>query len=172
MTDLTYQDVLNILRLIDTAGFADLDVEFEGTRIKVTRHAGRRALGSDRANGKPSAPNPHENRPVSVKAAEPATPQPAPAASDGELGPGQSAVKPPMEGTFYASPAPGQPPFAKVGQRVRTGDQLGTVEVMKLFTPVTAPCDGTIVKILVSNEQVVAKDQLLMVLAPDGGMAS
>lgn len=159
MNELRYQDVLDILRLLDTAGFAELEIEYEGTRVRATKRIGEPA-------NEPAVPR----REDESKAARPAPA--APVASVAELGPGQEAVKPPMQGVFYASPAPGQPPFATVGQRVREGDQLGIVEVMKLFTPITSPCDGTILEILVSNEQVVDRDQVLMIVGTERGTAS
>ncbi|RMH46717.1 MAG: acetyl-CoA carboxylase biotin carboxyl carrier protein subunit, partial [Alphaproteobacteria bacterium] len=73
-------------------------------------------------------------------------------------------VTAPMAGTFYAAPAPGAAPFVTVGDRVRKGAQLGIVEVMKLFTPITAPCDGVVLSILVENQQVVARGETLMLL--------
>lgn len=169
MNDLTYQDVLSILRLIDTTGFSELEVEYEGTRVRVTRRidAPLAVLGhADNGRAHAPAPGQHESSTPRHKG-EPSPAGPAalaPVPSVDELRPDQMAVKPPMQGTFYASASPGQPPFATVGQRVRAGDQLGIVEVMKLFTPVAAPCDGTILKILVSNEQLVAEDQVLMIL--------
>lgn len=187
MNELRYQDVLDILRLLDTAGFADLEIEYEGTRVRATKRIGEPVAvvgshgtgagsGAGTGTGQAHALSPREHEPSvprredESKAARPAPV--APVASVAELGPGQEAVKPPMQGVFYASPAPGQPPFATIGQRVREGDQLGIVEVMKLFTPVTSPCDGTILEILVSNEQVVDRDQVLMIVGTERGTAS
>jgi acetyl-CoA carboxylase biotin carboxyl carrier protein len=76
-------------------------------------------------------------------------------------------VKPPMAGTFYAAPSPGAPPFVEQGRKVKKDQQLGIVEVMKLFTPVPAPCDGTVRAILVGNEQFVDDGQTLMIIEPE-----
>lgn len=167
MADLTYQDVLGILRLIDAAPFSDIEVEFEGTRIKVSRRAGWTTPPPATSRRGPTSP---EGEPAA------ALPIPAPALASRAFGgaspiadiPGGVEVKPPMEGTFYAAPSPGAPPFVEVGSRVRKGDQIGIVEVMKLFTPVSSPCDGTVRAILVANEQVVAKDQTIIVVEADG----
>jgi acetyl-CoA carboxylase biotin carboxyl carrier protein len=173
MSDLTYQDVLNILRLIDTGAFSTLEIDFEGTRLKVSRRAGATvpivAKGAPARIEAPSpAPKAEALAPVSAPEVAPAKPEPA---KDPAALPGGFAVKPPMEGTFYAAPGPGTPPFVEVGHQVRKGDQLGIVEVMKLFTPVSSPCDGTVRAILVRNEQVVTKDQTLMVLEADSQAA-
>lgn len=168
MADLTYQDVLNILRLIDAGPFSHLEIELDGTRLKVARRAG--AAPEQRgapALREPPAPPAAEKPAAEKSAAGERSPEVPPPPAEAADVPDGIAVKPPMEGTFYAAPSPGAEPFASAGKRVRKGEQLGSVEVMKLFTPVAAPCDGTVRAILVRNEQVVAKDQTLMVIAPD-----
>ncbi len=69
-----------------------------------------------------------------------------------------------MAGTYYAAPSPNAAPFVVVDRTVRKGDPLGIVEVMKLFTQVLAPCDGTVRAILVGNEEFVQSDQTLMII--------
>ncbi len=46
---------------------------------------------------------------------------------------GAWAVQAPTDGVFYARPSPGAKPFVEVGGRVRRGDAVGLVEVMKTF---------------------------------------
>ena len=53
----------------------------------------------------------------------------------------------------------------EVGQAVSAGDQLGIVEVMKLFTPLTSEMDGTVVAVFVENQQTVNKDDVLMLIS-------
>lgn len=45
-------------------------------------------------------------------------------------------VSSPIVGTFYSSPAPGQPPFVQVGDKVKQGDIIYIVESMKLMNEV------------------------------------
>lgn len=49
-----------------------------------------------------------------------------------------------MSGTFYHSPAPGEPPFVKVGDKVTKGQTIGIIEAMKLMNEIEAsrhyPC--------------------------------
>jgi acetyl-CoA carboxylase biotin carboxyl carrier protein len=42
----------------------------------------------------------------------------------------------PMDGLFYLSSAPENPPFVKVGDSITPGQTLGLIEVMKSFYPV------------------------------------
>ena len=43
-----------------------------------------------------------------------------------------------MSGTFYHSPAPGEPPFVKVGDKVTKGQTIGIIEAMKLMNEIEA----------------------------------
>lgn len=70
----------------------------------------------------------------------------------------------PMVGTFYAAPSPGAAPFVQVGQTVKKGDTLGIIEAMKMFNPIEAEFDGTVVAILVESGQPVEYDQPLFVI--------
>lgn len=41
-----------------------------------------------------------------------------------------------MSGTFYHAPAPGEPPFVKVGDKVTKGQTIGIIEAMKLMNEI------------------------------------
>ena len=47
-------------------------------------------------------------------------------------------VKSPLPGTFYRSPAPGEPPFVSEGQTVSSETVIGSIELMKQFNEVYA----------------------------------
>lgn len=170
MSEMTYQDVLNILRLIDSGQFEKLEVDYQGTRIKVSRRnaAAAQPVAMPRATA-PAAST--QAAPESPKAATPMAKAPAAPsqAKKAEILAGiknGAEVKAPMTGTFYAAPSPGAAPFVETGQAVKQGDQVGIVEVMKLFTAVTAPVAGTVRAILVENQEVVESDQTLIVIEP------
>ena len=170
-SDLTYQDVLNILRLIDSGPFSDFQIEFEGTKLRVTRRSDTTPVRTKQANESTSS----TARPAEqAKKRVAATPGLSPQVSDkpasvpdspthAEL-PNRVDVKPPMAGTYYAALSPGAAPFAEVGGSVKKGDRLGIVEVMKLFTPVFSPCDGIVRAILIENQAFVQSDQTLMII--------
>ena len=69
------------------------------------------------------------------------------------------AVKSPMVGTFYASPAPGSPAFVSVGQTVAAGDVICIIEAMKMMNQIEADKAGTIGAILIEDGEAVEFDQ-------------
>ena len=81
--------------------------------------------------------------------------------------PGLIEIKSPIVGTFYASPTPGEPPFAVEGAAVKKDDPLCIIEAMKLMNKINSDYDGTIIKILVSNEEPVEYGQTIMTIKPN-----
>lgn len=159
MSELTYQDVLRILSLIEASKRTNFELESEGIRIKVERKAPGQASPVQRSTTSSEPPDPKQTAQI--------VPDKLQETEDAEAlaeFPDATAVIAPMIGIFYAAPTPKEPPFVEVGNKVKQGDQLGIIEVMKLFTPITAPCDGVVLSILVENQQTVAKDAVLMLI--------
>jgi acetyl-CoA carboxylase biotin carboxyl carrier protein len=104
--------------------------------------------------------------PLQAPPAEAAAPPVAPAAPS----PPEAAkeklheIKSPIVGTFYEAPAPGAPPFVKVGDEVQVGQVLCIIEAMKLMNEIESDVAGTIVKRLVSNAQPVEYGQVLFLI--------
>jgi biotin carboxyl carrier protein len=77
-------------------------------------------------------------------------------------------IKSPYPGTFYRRPSPESDPYVSEGDRVRPGDVVGLVEIMKSFHEVQSDGDGTVERFLVENEDLVEAGQDLVVLADVG----
>ncbi len=75
-------------------------------------------------------------------------------------------VKSPIVGTFYESPAPGAPPFVKVGDMVEAGQVLCIIEAMKLMNEIESDIAGELVQRLVANNQAVEYGQPLFAIRP------
>lgn len=73
----------------------------------------------------------------------------------------------PMVGTFYRAPAPSEPPFVEVGDRVRSGQTVCIIEAMKLMNEIEAEVSGQVMEILVPNGEPVEYGQPLMRINPD-----
>ncbi|WP_406229949.1 acetyl-CoA carboxylase biotin carboxyl carrier protein [Nocardia sp. NBC_01009] len=158
--NLQHADVRRILELLDTAEHLDsLDLRI-GDVVLQARKPGAAALSA---------------LPVELPTAAPAvkTPIPATAASAAVNSPAPSevpdrmlAIRAPMPGTFFRTPAPDQPPFVEEGQQVDMSATLCLVEVMKMFNSVAAPVAGRIHSILVEHGQAVEQNQILMIVDP------
>jgi acetyl-CoA carboxylase biotin carboxyl carrier protein len=72
------------------------------------------------------------------------------------------AITAPMVGTFYRSPAPGEPPFVEVNERIRTGQAVCIIEAMKLMNEIESEVAGQIMEILIENGEPVEYGQTLM----------
>ena len=143
---LTFQDVIEILRLIrESDGCAEMQFQLGELTLNVTK-AGSAATFSQKSIWE-QGPKPH--------AAE------ADQARDGLV-----KVTAPVLGTFYRAPAPGAAPFVSVGDTVRESDPVGLIEVMKLFTTVTAGTAGRIVAIVAENAALVEYGQTLVLIEP------
>lgn len=64
-------------------------------------------------------------------------------------------VTSPMVGTFYPAPAPGEPPFVKVGDKVSEHTVVCIIEAMKVMNEVKAGTSGTVAEILPDSSQPV-----------------
>ena len=72
----------------------------------------------------------------------------------------------PMVGTFYRAPAPDDPPFVDVGDRVSNGQTVCILEAMKLMNELESEVSGQIVEILAQNGEPVEFGQVLMRVDP------
>lgn len=75
-------------------------------------------------------------------------------------------VKSPIIGTFYRKPSPDKPVFVEVGDIIKEGDVLCTIEAMKLFNEIESEVSGKIVKVLVDDATPVEFDQPLFLVDP------
>jgi len=147
------KEIKEILQLMKDFELCELEIEKEGMKIKLKKPG---AGGMD--DGTLTAVN--ALRLSSAQAAIlPAAPAqnaaPAAAADDAV------SVRSPMVGTFYASPAPDQPAYAAVGQKVREGDVLCIIEAMKLMNEIKSEISGTVTEVLAANGKPVEFDQTL-----------
>lgn len=67
----------------------------------------------------------------------------------------------PAVGVFYHSSEPGAEPFVSVGSEVRSGQQIGIIEAMKLMMSIEADKDGVITEVLKPNGTPVEYDEPL-----------
>ncbi|MEB3170706.1 MAG: acetyl-CoA carboxylase biotin carboxyl carrier protein [Synechococcaceae cyanobacterium] len=94
--------------------------------------------------------------------APPSPPPPAPPAARSDL----QEITAPMVGTFYRAPAPGEPSFVEIGNRINAGQTVCILEAMKLMNELESEFSGEVVEILVENGTPVEFGQVLMRIKP------
>jgi acetyl-CoA carboxylase biotin carboxyl carrier protein len=72
----------------------------------------------------------------------------------------------PMVGTFYRSPAPNEPYFVEIQDKVQANQTVCIIEAMKLMNEIEADAEGEIVEILVEDGEIVDSGQALMKIKP------
>ena len=153
---LRYDEIADILRMIDDSSCDELIIETADLKLVVRRRgAGSAAIA-------PLPPSTSTAAPASAAPASAAPPSSATAAD----APAGVAVRSPMVGTFYRAPKPDAPPFVEIGRRVEPGAALCVIDVMKLFTTITAETAGKIVYIGADNGTLVEFGQVLFVIDP------
>ena len=140
-------DLKDIISLLKDTDITELQVEKEGTMIRIRRHLGipsfeavaSRAISHERV--KPTAEEKEETQMLVT-------------------------ITSPIVGTFYRSSSPEAPPFADMGMKVKKGQVLCIIEAMKLMNEIESEVDGVVVRILVENGQPVEYGEPLFLIEP------
>ena len=127
------RDIYALMDRFDRSAASVLELEMDKTRLRLEK--GGAAPGT----------------------AAPAT-APVPAGVPAETAASGSFLKAPLVGTFYAAPAPGEPPFVKAGDTVKKGQTVCVLEAMKMMSEVPAPCDCVIEEVLLGDGELAAFD--------------
>jgi acetyl-CoA carboxylase biotin carboxyl carrier protein len=162
--ELSEDDVLHILKLIDESKFDYFQLEVGELKITVSKGEPIPLAGAPQASAAP----------VAAPAAAPAAPKPAAPVPGGSPQAAKPTVVPegmvpitaPLLGTFYVAPEPGAPPFVKVGQAVTEDTTVGLIEVMKVFNSVRSGVNGTVVEVIAQNGQFIEFGQTLFIVKP------
>jgi acetyl-CoA carboxylase biotin carboxyl carrier protein len=171
--DLTDDDVRSIIKLLDTSGFSDLQLETDQFRLTLERTAGGGWTEETETLRTPMLMGAAAGGPLDIGtdalrggAGATATRVGASGAGGGSLTGVLVDVKTPLPGTFYRSPKPGSPPFVEVGQRVETETVVAIVETMKLMNSVYAGRRGSIAEICLADAEFAMQDAVLMRIEP------
>ena len=146
--------IRELVRVAEESGVGEIVVEEEGARIAVRMPSAMAAAAAPVAAAVPAATAEPVEKPAAV----------APAANNHPAS--WHCVTAPMVGTFYAAPAPGEPPFVKVGDEVAANQTLCIVEAMKLMNEIGAEEMGTIREVCVEDGTPVEFGTPLFYLEP------
>jgi len=162
--ELSEDDVLHILKLIDESKFDYFQLEVGELKITVSKGDPIPIAGAAQPAPTSIAPSP---APTAAKPAPGASAAPtAQTAKPVTVPEGMSPITAPLLGTFYVAPEPGAAPFVKVGQQITEDTTVGLIEVMKVFNSVRATVKGTIVEVVAQNGQFVEFGQTLFIVKP------
>ncbi len=142
LQNLDVKKIREITSLVESSNIEEIKLEVEGVKISINNPK-YRVEKQDRIKEKVSE-QPKEKKPEDI-----------------------IEVKSPIVGTFYSAPSPDSPPFVKTGDKVKKGDTLCIIEAMKLMNKINSDCDGQVIDTLVSNEEAVEFDEVLMVIKKD-----
>lgn len=160
MNSLTYRDVVDILTLLkESEHCASLDVELGDLKFSMRRQHDAAPV-EPRPLGAAAATLPTAGSAVVTAPPTAPTKPSAPLAAEGTF------IRAPLLGTFYRTPEPTAPPCVKVGDIVKPETTVGLIEVMKLYTTVTAGMSGRIVEILAETGELVEHNQPLFRVEP------
>lgn len=144
--------VRDLASLLDETGLTEIEYETGTFRVRVSRQSGVTVAATAPAAGAAAPVSPPSGNGEAA---------PKPPAYDASH-PG--AISSPMVGTVYTAPEPGADEFVRVGEHVTAGQTLLLIEAMKTFNEIRAPRAGTVVSILIGNEQPVEYGDVLMIL--------
>jgi acetyl-CoA carboxylase biotin carboxyl carrier protein len=168
--DLTNEDVADILALLDSLPYDELDLETTRFRLTLRRTPGGWTQ-SAQVLADPAPTGPDAGVAVEATDAEGAGGSAGEGGAEAgrrEAGLGRLVgVRAPLPGTFYRAPAPGAAPFVAVGSRVSADSVVGIVETMKLMNPVHAGVEGTVAEICLGNGEFAAHGATLVRIEVD-----
>lgn len=163
---LTYAEIAEIIKLIDASSCEEITLDLGEIKLSMRR----------KGDGGPSTTTAaEESREAGM---EPSPPKDPPAGDEGptatgssrdeasETADGMSEIRSPMVGTFYRAPSPTSPPFVEVGSEVDEDDPLCLIEVMKLYTTISAKGPGRVAEICAENGAMVGADEILFRIEP------
>jgi acetyl-CoA carboxylase biotin carboxyl carrier protein len=147
------KEIRELITLMNDNDLTEIEVEREGTKIKLKKGAGDHI-------------EPIITRQPAVYAAAPVAAKPAESGASAAANANTKDIVSPMVGTFYRSPSPEAPAFVEIGQTVEVGQVVCIVEAMKLMNEIKSEVRGKVVEIPIENAQPVEYGQTLFVVEP------
>jgi acetyl-CoA carboxylase biotin carboxyl carrier protein len=155
----TIDEIKELIRVVLETGIGELEVRRGENSVRI-RYAAQ-ASNQEYVVGAPAAAA------VPAKAASEAQGSSVNAASTTHIAEERDiAVRSPIVGTYYDAPAPGTPPFVKVGDLVEPKQVLCIIESMKLMNEIEAEFAGTVIAKHLENGKPVEYGEALFLIRP------
>jgi acetyl-CoA carboxylase biotin carboxyl carrier protein len=160
------EDIVSLVELFQNSSWDELHVEIDGLQLFLSTDPNAR-LTSGAAQPPPAVvPTPVAATAMAGPPAESTRAGQAAVRSAETVPAHWFRVTAPNLGTFFRGPKPGAPPFVELGQSVQADTELCLLEVMKLFTAVTAGIAGVIRQVCVNDGEMVEHGQTLFLIEP------
>ena len=156
--ELSEDDVLHILKLIDESQFDYFQLEVGDLKITVSKGDPIPVAAAPQPAAATASTIAPRTAPAAAPLAKPEAPKAAP------IPPGMAPITAPILGTFYVAPEPGAPPFVKVGDTITDDTTVGLIEVMKVFSSVRSAVKGVVAEVVAQNGQFVEHGQTLFLV--------
>ena len=152
-----FNEIRELLNAISQADIAEFSLKSDQFELTV-----RKGLVSPSSEtSPPPQPTPAQTPANTTSFAEESTPPPTTDKSEWEV------ITSPIVGTFYEAPAPGEPPFVKVGDHIQVHQTVCIVEAMKIMNEIESEVSGEVMEIAVENGEPVEFGQPLIRVKPD-----
>lgn len=157
------KEIQQLIKFVSSSGVDEVEIEQKDFKLSIKKTAKTEQITVA------APPQIQAQVPPAAPASAPATPatpvaEAASAKAEETKDDNLVAIKSPMIGTFYRSPAPDKPAFVNVGDTIKKGQVSCIIEAMKLFNEIESEVDGKIVKVLVDDATPVEYDQPLFLL--------
>lgn len=164
---LNLDEIREIVRIVSEASITELEIEARELRVAV-RKTSHGIVAANLTADAPivAAPAAHN---AAVPPIAPLAGSAAPPAAVDENAAPWIPIVAPLVGTFYRTPSPDAPPFAKEGDWIDEGQTVCIIEAMKMFNEIHAEASGRVVRILAENGMPVEYGQPLLLLDPTIG---
>jgi acetyl-CoA carboxylase biotin carboxyl carrier protein len=152
--------IKRLVKILDTSGVTDLEIEQDGVRIKIAKK-----IRNSQVISPMQVPNAEVQQVIPGAPAKNNTEATVePIKEEEKIPKNVHEIRSPIVGTFYRSPSPDDDPFVQVGADVSPGTVLCIVEAMKLMNEIEADVNGKIFKILAENGKPVEYNQPLFLI--------
>jgi acetyl-CoA carboxylase biotin carboxyl carrier protein len=172
MGSISQKDIETLIEMFERSDWEELHLEVDGHVIDLLRREGEpiKRVVRNTGDGPPTMRAP--NRAAAPDGASPPAAAQSPVmkskarTAPPDIPTGWLAIRAPNLGTFFRAAKPGAPPYVDVGQEIREDTEVCLIEVMKLFTSVSAGVRGILRKVYVEDGEVVEHDQPLFLVEP------
>ncbi len=134
-----FEEIKALMQLFDTSKMNKMKLEVNDLKLVLEKDSAQEVVYTTENKGVEKI----ENKPIDV---------------NGKV------ITSPIVGVFYNRRNPESEPFVRVGSQVKKGDCLCIIEAMKVMNEIVASQDGTVLEVLVENEELVEFDQPLFMI--------